>query len=305
MRFFKTFIVSFLCIYSLGLLWIPYTPQVWASEKPNPFVISGLPTTKALVLKNENAKDYGTRHQLRYKVERNYYLILSSKEQLVVSKEVKGHFEKAISKAEESFDEGEGDVSQSNITKLKLGLAGTENDIIDLEHNIASAKLELALLLGLDINHPLKVEEEKLSPEKFPYLNWMDFVNGFGKETITGKKTDNKSKNKTPILSKSKKNPGFLLSKVDRKALLELEKAFLQIQKSKRKMKLARKNRKITRALLVTELANYDFGIGDPEDLFEGLIIYTRVLKGYFETVYDFNVSVSNFFQLNAELFEN
>ena len=58
-------------------------------------------------------------------------------------------------------------------------------------------------------------------------------------------------------------------------------------------MQLARKNRKITRALLVSEVANYDFGIGDPADLFQALIIYTRVLSGYYDSVYKFNLSVA------------
>ena len=56
---------------------------------------------------------------------------------------------------------------------------------------------------------------------------------------------------------------------------------------------MPRKNRKISRALLVSEAANYDFGIGDPGDLFEALIIYTRVLGGYYDAVYNFNVSVA------------
>ena len=69
--------------------------------------------------------------------------------------------------------------------------------------------------------------------------------------------------------------------------------AFLKVNKTKKKMQLARKNRKMTRALLVSEVANYDFGIGDPGDLFQALIIYTRVLSGYYESVYKFNLSIA------------
>ena len=35
------------------------------------------------------------------------------------------------------------------------------------------------------------------------------------------------------------------------------------------------------------------YGIGDPGDLFEALIIYTRVLGGYYDAVYNFNISVA------------
>ena len=55
----------------------------------------------------------------------------------------------------------------------------------------------------------------------------------------------------------------------------------------------------MTRALLVTEVANYDFGIGNEADLFEALIIYTRVLVGYYEAVHTFNVSVHHFHSLS------
>ena len=71
-----------------------------------------------------------------------------------------------------------------------------------------------------------------------------------------------------------------------------LYKAFIKVMESRDKMNLAEKLKKMTRALLVTESSNHDFGIGNSGDLFESLIIYTRVLSGYFETIYNFNMSV-------------
>ena len=72
-----------------------------------------------------------------------------------------------------------------------------------------------------------------------------------------------------------------------------LRKVFLKVVEASKKMKLARKNRKMTRALLVSEVANYDFGIGEPNNLFQALIIYTRVLNGYYDSVYKYNLSVA------------
>ena len=69
---------------------------------------------------------------------------------------------------------------------------------------------------------------------------------------------------------------------------------------TREKLNIARKNRKITRALLVAEVANYDFGIGDPGDLFEALIIYTRVLSGYYDSVYNFNLAVADLNRVKA-----
>tara|TARA_B100000678_G_C18192807_1_gene496112 strand:- start:109 stop:345 length:237 start_codon:yes stop_codon:yes gene_type:complete len=65
------------------------------------------------------------------------------------------------------------------------------------------------------------------------------------------------------------------------------------VESSKAKVVLGKKNRKITRALLVSEVANYDFGIGDSQELFEALIIYTRVFSGYLDSIYTLNVAVA------------
>ena len=81
-----------------------------------------------------------------YQVRKYYYQIQSKTEKLEILKEVKGHFEQAVTKAEEKFDSGEEDVSQSAITKLKLGLAGTLNGIIELESEVKVAQLSLAMI---------------------------------------------------------------------------------------------------------------------------------------------------------------
>ena len=50
----------------------------------------------------------------------------------------------------------------------------------------------------------------------------------------------------------------------------------------------------------MSEVANYDFGIGDAGDLFEALIIYTRVLSGYYDSVYNFNLAVADLNRLKS-----
>ena len=77
-----------------------------------------------------------------------------------------------------------------------------------------------------------------------------------------------------------------------------MREALIEVNKTREQLTLAGKNRKITRALLVTEAANYDFGIGNEADLFEALIIYTRVLVGYYEAIHTFNVAVHRFHSL-------
>ena len=74
---------------------------------------------------------------------------------------------------------------------------------------------------------------------------------------------------------------------------LTLHKAFITAKEANAKLRLGKNNRKITRALLVAEVANYDFGIGDSQDLFEAFLIYTRVLSSYLDAIYTLNVAVA------------
>ena len=72
-----------------------------------------------------------------------------------------------------------------------------------------------------------------------------------------------------------------------------MDKAFLDVTASKDKLLLSKMNRKITRALLISEVANYDFGIGDSQELFEALMIYTRIFSSYLDSIYTLNVAVA------------
>jgi len=199
-----------------------------------------------------------SKSEIIYLVKEHYYQIQYKTNQLGVAEEVKKRFGTAIEKAEERYDKGEGEVSQSDITKLKLGLSGALNDIIELEDEILINKLALAGLTGLDFTTKSELEEDTIQPVQFPKKNF---------EKVFGEKYS------------------F--------ALFHLKKALLKVEENRSKMNLAQGSRKITRALLITEVANYDFGIGNSGDLFQALVIYTRVLSGYYETVYNFNIAVA------------
>jgi len=212
-----------------------------------------------------------SREKLIYEVKSNYYKILAKKEQLDISEEVRGHFEKALAQAEERYETGEGDVTQSAITKLKLGLAGTVNDISQNKGEIQLALLNLGLYLRCTVNPEGKLPEAGLKAVDFPHNTIEEFI---------------KSRN-------SLSGDGVLsIKSFSRNKQYELKKAQIEVNQARERMRLAKKNRKMTRALLVTEVANYDFGIGEAGDLFEALIIYTRVLVGYHQTVLEFNLSV-------------
>jgi hypothetical protein len=203
-------------------------------------------------------------------VRRNYDLILARREQIEISVEVKGHFEKALKEAEKKFEAGDGDISSSSVTKLKLGLAGTLNDISGFNSDIALAQLRLEKYMGVRWAQKVDFSGPKFQPVIFPHRT----VNDFLKSDASGSKTPKES------------------------GLFDLREAMIEINKAREQLELGSKNRKMTRALLVTEAANYDFGIGNEADLFESLIIYTRVLVGYYEAIHTFNVAVHHFHSL-------
>jgi hypothetical protein len=77
----------------------------------------------------------------------------------------------------------------------------------------------------------------------------------------------------------------------------------LDVTSSKDKVILGKKNRKITRALLVSEVASYDFGIGDSQELFEALIMYMRVFSSYLDSIYTLNVSAAELTKLTDSIY--
>ncbi len=255
----------------LSLMILGHTSALALAGGPD--VVNPIPSLEEavqLALKNNSGQDVS---DTIYEVKKYYYQLLTKKEQLGISDEVRGHFEKAVTKAQEKMESDESDVSQSTITKLKLGLSGTRNDISNFNAKIDIACLYLTHLLGQKIDREAPEPEGGLSVVVFPYETLESF--------------------------QKSQNPGKPLKDLSR---VKAEEALVEINKSREKLKLARESRKITRALLVTEVANYDFGIGNEGDLFEALIIYTKVLVGYYDTIYQFNLDVLDFNRLMREL---
>ncbi|TDJ50152.1 MAG: TolC family protein [Nitrospina sp.] len=216
---------------------------------------------------SDGNRNFFTEAQLIYQVKENYYGIQVKYEQLKISEEVREHFEKAVTGAEEKYESDDGEVTQSAITKLKLGLSGTLNDLVQFGNDKKLFQLRLGRLMGRAIHNEVEIGERSLKLLEFPFKTVAEYL----------------------AAQKSSARDYF-----------ELQEAMIEINKTRAKVGLAVDNRKMTRALLVTEAANYDFGIGDEGDLFEALIIYTHVLVGHFEALYNFNLSVSAFERIHA-----
>lgn len=242
-----------------------------------------------IVLKAE--KTNGAQPGAVYLAKQYYYQILSKDEQLSISEEVKGHFEKAISKAEEKFAEGGDDVSQTDITKLKLGLASANNDIAELKSEVEQATLSLEKLMGWNPDPNIKMREDKIHPVEFNFPRFEDYWESLRTKARSGNPAQGVADKTSATKNKNSKNPG---PGIDKDNAFAMQKAFIRVREARQKLHLAIEAKKMTRAMLVTEVANYDFGIGNSSDLFEALIIYTRVLRGHYESIYNFNIAVAD-----------
>ena len=242
-----------------------------------------------------NKKKLPPKHNT-FLVKKYFYQIETQVEQLDTAKEVRNHFQKAVEKSKEIFDSGEGDVSQADLTKLKLGLSNTLNNIIDLEHDIQIGKLNLGKLINQEIPDGNDITVTDPIPIDFPYTSFDDYMI---------------AKNLTPQSKKIAAKVGIVSNeihaeeptKLTEENRLLLYKAYLGVTSSKDKVMLGKKNRKITRALLVAEVANYDFGIGDSKELFEALIMYTRVFSSYLDSIYTLNVSAAELEKLTDSIY--
>lgn len=246
--------------------------------------------------KNRANKKYLPPEHITFLVKKYFYQIETQVEQLDTAKEVRNHFQKAVEKSKEIFDSGEGDVSQADLTKLKLGLSNTLSNIIDLEHDIQIGKLNLGKLINQEIPDGNDITVTDPIPIDFPYTSFDDYMI---------------AKNLTPQSKKIAAKVGIVSNeihaeeptKLTEENRLLLYKAYLGVTSSKDKVMLGKKNRKITRALLVAEVANYDFGIGDSKELFEALIMYTRVFSSYLDSIYTLNVSAAELEKLTDSIY--
>lgn len=246
--------------------------------------------------KNRANKKYLPPEHITFLVKKYFYQVETKVEQLNTAKEVRDHFQQAVEKSKETFDSGEGDVSQADLTKLILGLSNTLNNIIDLEHDIQFGKLNLGKLINQELRDGNDITVTDPIPIDFPYKSFDGYL---------------KAKNLTPQSKKINGKAGIVSNeihveqskKLTEENRLPLYKAYLDVKSSKDKVVLGKKNRKITRALLVSEVANYDFGIGDSQELFEALIMYMRVFSSYLDSIYTLNVSVAELEKLTDSIY--
>ena len=74
---------------------------------------------------------------------------------------------------------------------------------------------------------------------------------------------------------------------------LEVKEAYLNVKEAGERMRITEEGRKAGRALVALSAANFELGIGEPQDIFLGLGNYTRAANDYYEAVRDYNLALA------------
>ncbi len=74
---------------------------------------------------------------------------------------------------------------------------------------------------------------------------------------------------------------------------VEVKEAYLNVKEARDRVKITEEGRKAGRALVALSSANFELGIGEPQDIFLGLGNYTRAANDYYEAVRDYNVALA------------
>jgi outer membrane protein TolC len=93
-----------------------------------------------------------------------YYNLLLSRQVKAVLDEVQEHFTKALETAEQRLEAGEGTVTQQDILRLRIGLAGVTKETFTLERAIVVTKDALMRQLGVSPDTDFDIADTQLAP---------------------------------------------------------------------------------------------------------------------------------------------
>jgi outer membrane protein TolC len=74
---------------------------------------------------------------------------------------------------------------------------------------------------------------------------------------------------------------------------VEVKEAYLNVKEAEERINITNEGRKAGRALVTLSAANFELGIGEPQDIFTGLGNYTRAANDYYEAVKDYNIALA------------
>jgi outer membrane protein TolC len=294
-----------------------------------------------------------------------YYNLLLSRQIQALLTEVQEQFTKALEIAEQRLEAGESAVTQQDILKLRIGLAGVTKETYTLERAIAVTKEALLHQLNLPPQADFDIAETGLEPVMLQlqpldtYLEQAEknrpeftqleaglvarqarlqaarsayypslFLAGAIRYSVAPNRDDQdnpfvrddfnyfqagmalglrwkldfwmthaKETERLAELTKAEVQKENATQGIE----LDIKRRYLEVQETQQKIEAAQTARKAARALLVTTLANFGLGVGDPKDVFDSLGLYTRMASDYYTAVRDYNIAAARLSQATGQ----
>jgi outer membrane protein TolC len=112
----------------------------------------------------KQASTQKTRDAVVATVKELYYNLLLSRQTRTLLDEIVADFTKAVTTAEQRLEAGDGTVTQQDVLKLRLGLAGVTKETFTLERAVAVTREALMRQLGLPLGGDFDIADTSLEP---------------------------------------------------------------------------------------------------------------------------------------------
>lgn len=317
------------------------------------------------------AKEAATRQSrqaIAFAIKELYYNLLLSHQIKELLDDSQENFNKAIEKVEERLENDEGNATEQDLLRLRIGASSVEKEQFTIERAIAVTRSALKRHLGLAAQAPFELASTKLQSAKLdlkpldvylgqmhqnrpeiaqieaglaarqvrlkaarseyypaiflasgfeysvapnrddqdsPFANDFNFFSGPGvalglRWQLDFWQTRAKVAERTAQVYQLSTKKNAALSGI----ALDVERRYLEVKEYQQKVKSAQRSRKAARALLVTTLTNFNLGVGEGKDVFEGLGLYTRVVGDYYKTLRNFNIAAARLTQATGQKVE-
>ncbi len=309
-----------------------------------------------------------SRQAVVFAIKELYYNLLLSHQIKELLDDSQENFNQAIEKVEERLDNDEGNATEQDLLRLRIGTAGIEKEQFTLERAIAITRSALKRHLGMAVQAPFKLastqlktvaldlqpldvylgqihqhrpeiaqieaglsaRQARLDAARSEYYPAIFFASGF-EYSVAPNRDDQDSpfandfnffsgpgvalglrwqldfwQTRAKVAERAAKV--YQLSTKKNAALsgiaLDVERRYLEVKEYQQKLKSAQRSRKAARALLVTTLTNFNLGVGEGKDVFEGLGLYTRIVGDYYKTLRNFNIAAARLTQATGQEIE-
>jgi len=125
----------------------------------------------------EQAAHSATLNDVVYRVHKLYYGLVLAAQLRKSIVDLRDRFEEAYDIAEERLNKGEGNVTEADVLKLKIGLAGMEEGVRKLDRQINTAREALMKLIGWKESSPVEPQDKRVKPVKLDLEPVEKYVN--------------------------------------------------------------------------------------------------------------------------------